>query len=500
MKILMTTAEYAPLAKVGGLGDAVASMSGALATRGHDVKVVMPLYGDMDRTALGIVPDPDAGALPLRQGGRSRVVRWHRWDDPAGPTVHLVEQEELFGRAGVYGYGNVSEFSDTPRRLALHADAALALPVVLDWAPDVVHAHDAASALALIGQVHWYGGVPGVGQAGTVLTIHNLAHQSIHPREALGPLGLPEELGWHPGLMEFHDSINILKGGIMHADRVNTVSPTYAREVVEEPEYGCGLDEILASRGDAFSGILNGIDTVAWDPATDRHLPRTFSAADPSGKAACRAALCEEVGLLPGRPWFGDPDRDGPILGVVGRLVEQKGYDLMLPELDAAVEAGWRVAVLGTGEAAIAEGLREAAEKHPGLVAFVERFDEGLAHRIIAGSDLFLMPSRFEPCGLTQMYALNYGSVPIVRFTGGLADTVPDVSRPDGVGFVFGPAEPGGVGHALERAGDLWRDADAWDTLMRRGMALDFSWDGPAQQYEDLYADLARERRTERTS
>lgn len=491
MRILMVTAEYAPLAKVGGLGDAVASLARALSARGHDVRVVLPFYGDLDRDDPALPPDPEAGAVPLRLAGRVRTARFRRWRDPGGPTVHLLEQEDLFGRAGIYGYGSVTEFSDTVLRLALHAQGALALPDLLGWMPDVIHAHDAASALAVVDHVHWYEGLPGVGEAGTLLTIHNLAHQSLHPRHAIEQLDLPPGLAWYPGPLEFHGGLNLLKGGILHAGRVNTVSPTYAREVVRNAALGCGLGPVLADRGDDFSGILNGMDTEVWNPAADPHLPAAYDRDDLAGKETCRNALCAEMGLDAAVPWFGLKDRDGPILGIVGRLVTQKGYDLLLPELDAAVAAGWRVAVLGTGDESVAAPLRAAAAAHPGRVALAERFDEGLAHRIIAGSDLFLMPSRFEPCGLTQMYALVYGTVPIVRHTGGLADTVPDLSLPDGVGLVFEPASPGGVGHALERAGALWPDAAAWRTLQRRGMACDFGWDGPAASYEELYADLA---------
>lgn len=491
MNILMVSAEYAPLAKVGGLGDAVTSLARALAGRGHDVRVVLPFYGDLDRDDPAFAPDPEAGPVPLRLAGRVRKARFRRWRDPAGPTVHLLEHDELFGRAGVYGYGSVAEFTDTLLRLALHAQGALALPDLIDWRPDVVHAHDAAAALAVIDHVHWYEGSAGVGEAGTLLTIHNLAHQSHHPRHAIEQLDLPAGLAWYPGPLEFHGGLNLLKGAILHAGKVNTVSPTYAREVVTDPAVGCGLGPVLRERGADFSGVLNGMDTEVWNPATDPHLPAAFTAADLAGKAVCRRALCAEAGLEAAVPWFGSARRDGPILGAVGRLVHQKGYDLLLPELEAAVGAGWRVVVLGTGDEAVAAPLRAAAAAHPGRVALIERFDEGLAHRIIAGSDLFLMPSRFEPCGLTQMYALTYGTVPVVRYTGGLADTVPDVSRPGGVGFVFEPATSGGVGHALERAGALWPDAEAWLTLQRGGMALDFGWDGPAAHYEDLYADLA---------
>ncbi len=491
MNILMVTAEYAPLAKVGGLGDAVAALSRALCDRGHDVRVVLPFYGHLDAAALGIVPDPETGAFPLRQGGRVYKACFKRWQDPGGPVVHLLALDDLFGRAGIYGYGSVSEFSDTVLRLGAHAQGALALPVLMDWVPDVIHAHDAASALAIVNQAHWYKGMPGVGEAGTLLTIHNLAHQSVHHCDAIEQLDLPKSLARHPGSLEFEGNLNLLKGGILHAGKVNTVSPSYAAEVVDDKGMGCGLSQVLAGRETDFSGILNGMDASVWNPATDKLLPVTYSAKNLKGKQKVRTALIKELGLDTNLPWFGMKNRDGPILSVVGRLVAQKGYDLMLPEIDAAVGAGWRLAVLGTGEEDIASGFRKAAAKHPGRVAFVERFDEGLAHRIIAGGDVFLMPSRFEPCGLTQMYALAYGTIPIVRFTGGLADTVPDVSQKEGLGFVFGPAESGAVGHALERVGELWRDAKAWHTLQVRGMIRDFSWDGPATRYEDLYSTLA---------
>ncbi len=481
MRLLMVSAEYAPLAKAGGLGDATASLSGALAARGHDVRVVMPLYGDVDRAQYGIDPIADLPELPLRQGNVLHQVGLHLWHDPAGPKVYLLENDTLFGRPGIYGYGAGGEFEDTARRQALHAVAALALPQLLGWSPHAVHVHDAASCLALVYLACWDVSGTNLDGAGAVLTIHNLAHQAVHPREAFADLDLPQRLAWHPGEMEYHGRLNFMKAGLLFADRVTTVSPTYTLEVMNDPAAGCGLEGVLAGLGDRFRGILNGMDRSDWDPATDPALPKPFHRDDPAGKEACREALLEECGL----------DDGGPLLGSVGRLVHQKGYDLLTAVADDLVADGWRLVVLGTGEAHLAGALQAAAERHPGRIAFYDRFDEALARRIYAGSDAFVMPSRFEPCGLAQMYALRYGAVPVVRRTGGLADTVPDAALSDGLGFVFEAPAAGALRLALKRALTLWRDREAWSRLVRRGMAADFGWSGPAAAYEDLYAELS---------
>ena len=484
MRLLMVSAEYAPLAKAGGLGDAVASLSGALSARGHDVKVVLPLYGDLDRERFGIEPAAGIPALPLRLGRVLYEVRLHRWRDSAGPEVVLLENDALFGRPGVYGYGATGEFEDAARRQALLGAGALMVPQLLDWAPQVIHAHDAAACLALVYLACWDVSRTGLHGAGSLLSIHNLAHQAVYPHEDFRHLDLPQRVAWHPGEMEFHGRLNFMKAGILFADRVTTVSPTYAREVVRDPAAGCGLEGVLAELGGRFGGILNGMDTAAWDPNTDPALPAHFNREDLSGKAACRDALLAECGL----------EGDGPLLGSVGRLVHQKGYDLLVDAADGLVDDGWRLVVLGTGEAHLAEGLHAAAARRPGRVVFFDRFDEELARRIYAGADAFAMPSRFEPCGLAQMYALRYGTVPIVRRTGGLADTVPDAAEPDGLGFVFDAPEAEALREALTRAHALWRDREAWGRLQRRGMTVDFGWSGPAAAYEHLYEQLTAPR------
>ena len=480
MRILMVAAEYAPLAKAGGLGDMVAALAGALAARGHEVKVVLPLYGDIDRERHGLAPCPQLPPFAVRRGDAVRRCRFWRATAAGGPDVLLLENEGLFGRAGVYGYAEAGEFADTLPRLALLAQGALTATVMLDWAPDVIHVHDAAAALAAVDLACWSRTGTPLAATRTLLTIHNLAHQSLHPRWEFPGLDLPTRLAWHPGEMEFHGGLNLMKAGILLSDRVNTVSPTYAHEVTLDEDLGCGLAGVLRDRGAAFSGILNGMDRTAWDPATDRCLPANYSARAPAGKTACRTALLRELGLEDG----------GPVLVSVGRLAHQKGIDLLLPLVDGLVDEGWRLAVLGTGEPALEQALRGAAAARPGRVAFAPRFDEALSRRFYAGADAFVMPSRFEPCGLAQLYALRYGTPPVVRRTGGLADTVADAAGPDGVGFVFDEATPASLGAALARAIEAWREPDRWGSLVRRGMDADHGWAAPAAAYEDLYRSL----------
>lgn len=478
MNILMVAAEYAPLAKVGGLADAVAGLAGALAKRGHDVRVVLPCYDAAAAAEAGFRPRPGP-PVPVRVGQKYLAVRYLERARPGrGPRVTLVDEPSVFG-GGVYACGDAATSSPLVRA-GLLAQAALLLPGCLEWPVDIVHAHDAQAALAPVYRRQWFAGPALPGPAGTVLTIHNLAHQEIHAPGAVADLGLPATLAAFPGLLEFHGNVNLMKAGILAADRVNTVSPTYARETVTDPAFGCGLEGVLAGRGDAYSGILNGADYDAWNPRTDRALPAAFSAATPAGREACRAALRGELGL--------DVPADRPLCGFVGRLVAQKGLDLALPLVERLAGDGFGFALLGTGDAALEQMAAAAAAALPGRVAFVRGFDDALARRIYAGCDLFLMPSVFEPCGLGQMYALRYGAPPVVRRTGGLADTVIDAAEPDGDGFVFDDARPDALLAALRRAGHVWDDRKAWTDLQARGLRRVFDWDRAATGYEALYA------------
>jgi len=480
VRVLMVSAEYAPLAKVGGLGDMVTSLCGALASRGHDVRVVLPLYPDIDRQAYTVKRLVKYSPFLVRVGQQMVQGRLYGKGSTASRVkVYLVENQDLFGKPGIYSYDKGEPHPNGLARLAFHAQAALTLPTLLDWSPQILHCHDAQTALAILYCKHWYQRLSVWQEARSLLTIHNLAYQELHPPAATGVLGLPEALGSFPGVLEFHGQVNLLKAGIMEANLVNTVSPTYAREVVSDPQLGHGLGTILKGRGPAFSGILNGADLKTCDPARDAALAARYDSADLAGKQVCRKQLLDELGL---------EATDRPLVGMVSRLVEQKGVDLLIASLDWLVEAGLSLVVLGTGEERLQAGLRTASHRHRPRVALVEGFDESLAHRIVAGSDLFLVPSLYEPCGLTQMYALRYGTVPVVRHTGGLADTVRDASRADGTGFVFHDYTPAALQSALSRALVRWRDRDAWVALMRRGMAKDFSWHESAAVYEKLYA------------
>jgi len=475
----MVSAEMTPVAKVGGLADVTAALSRALAARGHDVRVVLPLYGGVDRQRQKIRVLKKLPPLAVRVGQEVHDIRIQtRGGATAGVKTYLVEAD-LFDRPGIYTDENGEGFADSLARSALHTQAALLLPRLLDWPVDVVHAHDAASAPAVVFRHRWYAGRGLPGKAGTLLTIHNLAHQEIHTPEGAETLGLPRTLAAYPGLLEFNGRINLLKAGVLAADQVNTVSPTYARETRGDPDLGCGLQEILAGRKKDYSGILNGCDYGTWNPDRDPHLPAPFNARNLAGKVACRKALQKELKL--------SDAADRPLCGFVGRLVSQKGVDILLPLLERLADDGFTFAILGTGDRKLEQAVRAVADLHPDRVAFRDVFDEALAHRIYAGSDLFLMPSAFEPCGLSQMYALRYGTPPVVRRTGGLADTVVDAAGSGGTGFVFDKLRPEALLAALRRAEALFAEPEQWRELQVRGMACDFSWDAAASRYEELY-------------
>ncbi len=481
----MVSAEMAPFAKVGGLADVAAALSRALAGRKHDVRVVLPLYGDLDRKAENIRPLKKLPPMTIRVGQQVHDIRFHvRGSTSSALKIYLVECPSLFEKPGIYTYADGTGFEDSLQRASLHAQAALMLPRLLDWPVDVIHCHDASAVPAILYRKQWYSGRQLPGPAGTLLTIHNLAHQEVHGLDAVETLGLARSQASYPGLLEFHGQLNLLKAGILGADLVNTVSPNYARETTGSSEYGCGLQEILQSRGKDYSGILNGGDYETWDPTRDKALAATYGPGNMAGKLKCRKALLRDLKLT--------PETGKPVCGFVGRLVGQKGIDLLLPIMGRLADDGFAFAILGTGESHLEEATRKAAAKHSARIAFVDKFDEALAHRIYAGSDLFLMPSLFEPCGLSQMYSLRYGTPPVVRWTGGLADTVSDAGPESGTGFVFNDSRPESLLVALRRAEVMFGDAVRWKDLQTAGMACDFSWDVAAGEYEELYEEVIR--------
>jgi starch synthase len=356
----------------------------------------------------------------------------------------------------------------------------------LDWAPDVLHAHDWQTALCPVYLRTLYAGPPGGSHVRSLLTVHNLGYQGIFPASQYPKTGLGPSL-FTPAGLEFYGSCNLLKGGLVFADLLNTVSPTYSREI-QTPEFGFGLEGVIQERHNRWTGVVNGIDTEVWNPETDTHLPARYTADDLSGKRACKRALQREMKL---------PVRAAPVLGVVSRFSDQKGLDLVADILPELMLLDVQAVLLGTGDPEIENTFRSLQERFPKKIGLRVGFDEGLAHRIEAGSDMFLMPSRYEPCGLNQMYSLRYGTVPIVRRTGGLADTIVAyaplaLQEHRATGFMFGEDTPEALLTSVLLALRIYRDKPQWQSLIQAGMQTDVSWTRSAQSYEALYRNVLK--------
>ena len=468
MRVLHLAAEVYPLVKTGGLADVVAALPPALAEAGADVRLLLPGLPAILEAVQSPRPVLDIGAC----FGAMRVRLLLGKMPGSQLPVYVVDAPHLYRRGGSpYQASDGTEWPDNLQRFALlgwvaaHLAAEDADPA---WAPEVVHAHDWHAAMAC---VYMADHLPT--QAASIYTVHNLAFQGLFPHHDWALLGLSSRY-MQPAGLEFHGQLSFMKAGLKFADRVTTVSPTYAHEIATA-EFGCGLDGVIRGRGAEVVGILNGIDPAVWNPATDAALHTRYDARRPAGKAACRQDLQRQLGL--------QPDDGALLLTVVSRLTEQKGLDLVLQALPALVAEGVQFAVQGTGDPTFEAAFRMAALAHPGRVAVHIGYDEARAHQLVAGADVIAVPSRFEPCGLTQMYGLRYGTPPVVRRVGGLADTVAD-----GVtGFVFEGATPLAFADAVRRAAALRKLPGRWQALQAAGMAQDLSWAGPAQQYLALY-------------
>lgn len=476
--ICFVSAEVAPLAKTGGLADVSAALPAALREVGHDVRVFMPFYRSIDRERFGVVPVDLIRDVPLGLGSFTFSAYVTELPD-SGLPVHLIDCPELYDRDGVY-----TSDPDEGVRFAALSRAALACCRQMGWGPDVFHCNDWHAALLpfyLATGARWDGLFA---RSRTVLTIHNVGYQGVFGSDLLPALDLAEyaDLFFQPDLAA--GEINFLKTGVLYSDLLTTVSPNHAREI-QTPELGMGLDDLLRLRSDHLVGILNGIDTREWDPATDPLLPYHYSAADLTGKKANRDDLLADLKLA--------PDPAGPVFGLISRLVEQKGIELVADALPGLVSGhDCRVALLGSGDPGLEGALTRIEERFPGRVCFYRGFSNELAHRIEAGADVFLMPSIYEPCGLNQMYSQRYGTPPIVRRTGGLADSVEHFDRAtgEGTGFVFDHPTGYGLGWAIGEALAAWAEPEAWKRLMANGMARDFSWETQAQRYVGLYERL----------
>jgi starch synthase len=478
MHVVMLAAEASPYVKTGGLADVLGALPAALRRRGVDVTVCIPAH----RTARAGMAAAAGRRLVAPVLGRTEPFEAVPVPAAAVPTV-LLRADRYFDRDGIYGDGPASEYGDNGERFAFFCRAALEWLRTLDRPADVLHVHDWPAALAPALLRADAGRYPELGRLRTVTTVHNLAYQGRFPAAAWPLLDLDGSF-FTPRFLEFYGDVGYLKAGLVFADAITAVSPRYAREM-QTPEHGLGLDGLLRSRAGAVRGILNGIDDVEWDPASDGRIPARYDAADRSGKAVCREALQAELGLER-RP-------EPALLGVVSRLVEQKGIDLLAESIPGLLESGEvQLAVLGDGEPRLVAMLRSLASRFPGRVAVRVGLDEALAHRVQAGADILLVPSRFEPCGLTQLYALRYGTVPVVHATGGLDDTIEefDAARGTGTGFKFAPHAGEAFAAAIGRALRVRREPRAWARLVTNGMRQDVSWVGAARDYADLYEAL----------
>ena len=479
-RVLCVASEIYPLVKTGGLGDVVGALPAALAGEGVELRSLVPGYP----AVMEKLRDAQTvHAYAELHGGPARLLAAR----VAALDLYVLEAPRLFARPGnpYVGPGG-ADWPDNARRFAALGQVAAQLGRGLDptFPPHVVHAHDWQAGLAPA-YLH-YGGEP---RPGTVMTVHNLAFQGKFPKELLAALGLPAQ-AWALDGVEYYGAIGFLKAGLALADRITTVSPTYAAEV-RTPELGMGLDGVLRQRASVLSGILNGIDEATWNPATDPNLVSTYDAKHLARRAPNKAALQRRFGLA--------PDPQGPLFGVVSRLTWQKGMDVLLDALPGIAAVGGQLALLGTGDRALETAFAAAATSWPGNVAAVIGYDEALAHLVHAGADALLVPSRFEPCGLTQLCAMRYGCVPVVARVGGLADTVVDADEAalaagSGTGMQFGPVTVEALQSAIGRTAGLWRDRPAWQGLQRRAMATDVSWRRPAKRYAALYRELAASR------
>ncbi len=476
MKILFVASEAAPYIKTGGLGDVIGALPRALAARGHDILVVLPRYGQIDGQQFG-----------LRDTGRRIEVQFPNLNAGAHVHVHVpaerlrylflqnpwYDRKELYGEAG-------KDYRDNHKRFALLSAGALEAARQQNFIPDAIHAHDWQAALVPLIVKRGWAGRPSPIRARCVFTIHNMAYQGIFPREAMADLGLPMDL-FNPDALEFYGNTNLMKAGLVFAEKLSTVSPTYAREIVQSSETGAGLEGLLRHRQSDLIGIMNGVDYDRWSPEKDPALTHRYSALDLSGKAECKAALQQELGL--------ERDPAALLCAAIGRLAHQKGYDILAQAVPGMVDRRVQLALLGTGDSALEEEFAALAVKYPARVSAQLRFDDKLAHRIEGGADVFVMPSRFEPCGLNQLYSLRYGTLPLVHAVGGLNDSITEGAA--GWGFRFEEATPRDLLAALDRALTLWRDKGAWRAAQQRAMGRNHSWDRAAEQYEALYRGSA---------
>lgn len=471
MRILFVASEALPYAKTGGLADVLEALPRSVVKLGHNVAVFLPRYRGIETNSVMMesmtIPQGTRLRFPsIRSGSIHRGVRYFFLDDPG-----------YFDRDGLYGDKNL-DFPDNAERFTEFSRAAIELAKHI-WRPDLIHCNDWQTSMVPVLLRTSYGDDPAVKEIPVVFTIHNMGYHGVFPRDALERAGIPAGV-FHPGGIEFFGNVNFLKGGLVYSDYLTTVSRKYAQEI-QTSEFGFGLEGVVRSRADRLVGILNGADYSSWSPERDNLIPMKYSAKNLDGKRACKMALLDEYKLSK------DPNR--PVMGIVSRFADQKGFDLIAQIAGQLVREELSLAVLGTGERKYEGLFRALAKDFPGRVGAVVAYDNRLAHLVEAGSDMFLMPSRYEPCGLNQIYSLRYGTVPIVRATGGLDDTIEqfDVERGTGTGFKFYEYSGAALLHAVRQALHYYSDEGVWKRIQLNGMARDFSWNTSAAEYAKLY-------------
>jgi starch synthase len=481
LRVLFVTSECTPFAMTGGLGDVSSALPMALRKQGTDARVVLPLYRGVNRAELELL----AGSMTIPVGESVVPGRVWRGRLRSGVPVYFIEHDPFFDRPALYG-PNGGAYEDNLARFAFLCRAALELPRIVNWTPDVMHANDWQTALIPL-YLDEVERTAMLGRCASVLTIHNIGYQGVFPIEGLGLVG--RQVPHHPSLEHF-GSLNLLKAGIVHASLLSTVSRSYAKEV-QTGAFGCGLDGALRARADDLMGILNGIDAEEWNPKKDALIPAHFAPEDMSGKAKCKASLQAEAGLA--------VRQDVPLIGVISRLTHQKGMDVLARVLSRILELDVQVVLLGAGDSDAEHFFREASKTYAHKFhGWVGGFEQRQSHLIEAGCEFLLMPSRYEPCGLNQMYSLRYGTLPIVRATGGLDDTIENYEERTGggTGFKFIDLNPNALYDVTGWAVSTWYDRPHHIRQMQaRGMAKDFSWSSAAQQYEQLYYAACRKRR-----
>lgn len=481
MKILMISAEAVPFAKTGGLADAVSAMAITLTNMGHDVKIVIPRYYKIDRNKLKKLDEPMG--IPVGGGEVWTAIYETSMPDCEKLKVYFIDHEQAFGRDGIYGTPSETDFHDNPYRFSILCHGAFQLCRKLGWFPDIMHCHDWSACPSLVFLKHIYRYQDFNNTAG-VLTIHNLGYQGQYSKESFASFGIDWGLYYGAGF-EHHGGINLLQAGISSADMITTVSPTYAKEI-QTPEGGFGLDGLLRVRSDVVRGILNGVDLRSWNPESDKRIPKNFSFKTIKDKAVNKKALQEKMGL--------EVNPDIPVFGIVTRLADQKGIaELFAPTYGCMYNMcnnlKIQVVVLGSGEAWCQNEINSLQAKLPNFKAYIG-YDENLSHLIEAGSDFFIMPSRYEPCGLNQIYSLLYGTLPIVRRTGGLADTVENYNEAtgEGTGFMFDQLTPDAVYNTCGWATfAYYNKKDHIKKMQKAGMSKNFTWDKSCEEYLDTY-------------